>query len=177
MRPTDPIQISQVEDFPTAAFAACDFSFDISHAIAFPYDDPRQLHPVPSRRKDYGGDPADWDGATSGWKALFIARSNDHVVGYAMMSEYWNGMADLAEIAVDRRARGRGVAAALLARVEVCADDKGFGLIRLETQSNNPAACRVYARAGYTLGGFDHKLYADGPHEGEVALFWYKDLR
>src|SRR3546814_11476164 len=82
-----------------------------------------------------------------------------------MMSEYWNGMADLAEIAVDRRARGRGVAAALLARVEVCADDKGFGLIRLETQSNNPAACRVYARAGYTLGGFDHKLYADGPHE------------
>src|SRR3546814_8216058 len=66
----------------------------ISHAIAFPYDDPRQLHPVPSRRKDYGGDPADWDGATSGWKALFIARSNDHVVGYAMMSEYWNGMAD-----------------------------------------------------------------------------------
>src|SRR3546814_14011869 len=72
-----------------------------------------------------------------------------------MMSEYWNGMADLAEIAVDRRARGRGVAAALLARVEVCADDKGFGLIRLETQSNNPAACRVYARAGYTLGGFD----------------------
>src|SRR3546814_5418433 len=88
MRPTDPIQISQVEDFPTAAFAACDFSFDISQAIAIPYDDPRQLHPVPSRRKDYGGDPADWDGATSGWKALFIARSNDHVVGYAMMSEY-----------------------------------------------------------------------------------------
>src|SRR3546814_14891046 len=76
---SDPIQISQVEDFPTAAFAACDFSFDISHAIAFPYDDPRQLHPVPSRRKDYGGDPADWDGATSGWKALFISRPTAHV--------------------------------------------------------------------------------------------------
>src|SRR3546814_17879951 len=78
-----------------------------------------------------------------------------------MMSEYWNGMADLAEIAVDRRARGRGVAAALLARVEVCADDKGFGLIRLETHSNKPAACRVYARAGYTLGGVEHKLYRE----------------
>lgn len=177
MKPTDPILISQVEDFPTADLAACDFSFDISQAVAFPYDDLGQLRPVPSRRKDYGWDPADWDGEESGWKALFIARSGDHVLGYARMSEYWNGMADLAEIAVDRRARGRGVAAALLARVEVWAYDKGFGLIRLETQSNNPAACRVYARAGYTLGGFDRKLYADGPHEGEVALFWYKDLR
>src|SRR3546814_17438838 len=89
------------------SFAACDFSFDISHAIAFPYDDPRQLHPVPSRRKDYGGDPADWDGATSGWKGLFIARSADHVVGYAMMSEYRNGMVDLAEIGVIGRERRR----------------------------------------------------------------------
>src|SRR3546814_20551276 len=94
-----------------------------------------------------------------------------------MMSEYWNGMADLAEIAVDRRARGRGVAAALLARVEVCADDKGFGLLRLETQSNHPAACRVYARAGYPLGGFDHNLYADGPPWVEIARLWYKILQ
>lgn len=177
MTATDPIDIRQVEDFPTAELAACDFSFDISQAIAFPYDDPRRLHPVPSRRKDYGWDPADWDGEESRWKALFIARSGGHALGYARMSEHWSGMADLAEIAVDRRARGRGVAAALLARVDVWARDNGFGLIRLETQSNNPAACRLYARAGYALGGFDQKLYAGGPHEGEAALFWYKDLR
>ncbi|GAO77254.1 streptothricin acetyltransferase, streptomyces lavendulae type [Sphingopyxis sp. C-1] len=171
------MQISQVDDFPTADFAACDFSFDISQAIAFPYDDPRQLHPVSPRRKDYNWDPADWDGVAPGCKALFIARSGDRILGYARMCECWNGMADLAEIAVDRWARGRGVAAALLARVEVWARDTGLELIRLETQSNNPAACRIYARAGYTLGGFDQKLYAGGPHEGEVALFWYKDLR
>src|SRR3546814_10434027 len=112
MRPTDPIQISQVEDFPTAAFAACDFSFDILQAIAIPYADPRQLHPVTSRRKDSGGGPAAADGATSGWEALFIARSHAHVVGYALMSEYWYGIADLADIAVYRRARGSGGAAA-----------------------------------------------------------------
>src|SRR3546814_20320290 len=116
MRPTDPIQSSRVGDFPTAAFAACDLSFDISQAIAFPYDDPRQLHPVPSRRKDYGGDPAAWDGATSGWKALFIARSKDPVVGYAMMSEYWHGLAALAETPGDRRGAGRGGGAPVLER-------------------------------------------------------------
>src|SRR3546814_20444121 len=122
--------MSRVEDFPTAAFSACDCSFDRTQAIAIPYDDPRQLQPVPSRRKDYGGDPADWDGATSGWKALFIARSNDHVVGYAMMSEYLNGMAVLAEIAVERRAGGGGVAAEPFARVEGWRAVKGFGTLR-----------------------------------------------
>ncbi|WP_317450863.1 GNAT family N-acetyltransferase [Sphingopyxis sp. LK2115] len=166
-----------MEDFPTAELAACDFSFDISQVIAFPYDDPYRLHPVPPRRKDYGWDPADWDGAETEKKAVFIARSGDHILGYAWVSEYWNGMANLAELAVDRRARGRGVAVALLARIDVWAHDNGFGLIRLETQSNNVAACRLYARVGYALGGFDEMLYAGGPHEGEVALFWYRDLR
>src|SRR3546814_13529865 len=114
MRPTDPIQISQVEDFPTAAFAACDFSFDISHAIAFPYDDPRQLHPVPSRRKDYGGAPAGWDGATSGGKALFLATPKHPVGGSAMVFSFCNGMGYLAELAAVLRPRGRGRAAPLL---------------------------------------------------------------
>src|SRR3546814_19419552 len=93
-----------------------------------------------------------------------------------MMSEYWNGMADLAEIAVDRRARGRGVAAAPLARVEVCADDKGFGLIRLQTHSNTPAACRVYARAGHKLGGFAHNLYSAGPPASTLTPVSYQHL-
>ncbi|WP_439569368.1 GNAT family N-acetyltransferase [Sphingopyxis sp.] len=177
MEPPDPVHISQVDALPTAELAACDFSFDISQAIVFPYDDPSQLHPVPSRRKDYGFDPTDPTDEASGRSALFAARSDGHLLGYVCMSECWNGMAELAEIAVDRRARARGVAAALLASVEVWARDTGFRLIRLETQSNNPAACRAYARAGYVLGGFDRKLYAGGTDEDDVALFWYRDLR
>src|SRR3546814_20144556 len=103
MRPTDPIQISQVEDFPTAAFAACDFSFDISQAIAIPYDDPRQLHPVPSRRKDYGGDPAARDWAATGGQALFLARPDAPGWGPALMFGYWDGRVGLREVSVEPR--------------------------------------------------------------------------
>src|SRR3546814_13732926 len=108
MRPTDPIQISQVEDFPTAAFAACDFSFDISQAIAIPYDDPRQLHPVPSRRKDYGGDPADWEGAAPGSTALLLARAHGHAAGHGWRCEIWHGMGDPSRHPFGRRRPGSG---------------------------------------------------------------------
>jgi len=45
----------------------------------------------------------------------------------------------------------------------------------LETQHNNVAACRLYARHGFRLGGVDLDLYRGLPHPGrhEIALFWY----
>ena len=46
-------------------------------------------------------------------------------------------------------ARGRGVAQALLARIEKEARDAGFALIRLETGVRQMAALRFYQRAGF----------------------------
>ena len=46
--------------------------------------------------------------------------------------------------------------------------------IRLETQSNNLAACRFYESCRFVLGGYDRHLYkALHPGTREVALFWY----
>jgi len=43
----------------------------------------------------------------------------------------------------------------------------------LETQSNNVAACKLYERLGFTLGGFDRFLYrGEMPETREIALFW-----
>ena len=45
------------------------------------------------------------------------------------------------------------------------------------TQSNNVAACRLYERFGFRLGGFDRDLYRRlDPATQEVALFWYLPL-
>jgi RimJ/RimL family protein N-acetyltransferase len=44
----------------------------------------------------------------------------------------------------------------------------------LETQDNNVPACRLYARCGFQLRGFDTHLYkGDDPSTDEIALYWY----
>jgi hypothetical protein len=54
------------------------------------------------------------------------------------------------------------------------ARDRGLPGVMLETQSVNVAACRLYERCGFVLGGFDACLYRSvmtGTHKS--ALFWY----
>jgi streptothricin acetyltransferase len=51
---------------------------------------------------------------------------------------------------------------------------QGLPGVRLETQSNNVAACRFYERQGFVLKGFDADLYrGEMPGTREIALFWY----
>ncbi|MBN3818463.1 GNAT family N-acetyltransferase [Paraburkholderia sp. Se-20369] len=85
-------------------------------------------------------------------------------------------MAEIGEIAVDRACRRQGVGRLLLSAAETWARNQRFDYMRLETQSNNVQACRIYVRAGFILGGCDRMLYAGGENDGEVALFWYKVL-
>lgn len=47
--------------------------------------------------------------------------------------------------------RGRGIGAALLARLEQCARAAGLPLIRLETGIAQPEALALYARAGFRV--------------------------
>ena len=60
-------------------------------------------------------------------------------------------MAEIAELAVDRPCRRQGIGQLLLATAESWARGHGFGFMRLETQSNNVAACSTYARSGFVL--------------------------
>lgn len=59
------------------------------------------------------------------------------------------------------------------------AEAVGLNTIRLETQSNNVAACRFYQRFGFVLGGYDRYLYCrmDPDVSADVALFWYLHRR
>jgi ribosomal protein S18 acetylase RimI-like enzyme len=49
--------------------------------------------------------------------------------------------------------------------------------LMLETQNNTHAACLLYEKHGFRLGGIDRFLYRGiDPRSREIALFWYLDF-
>jgi ribosomal protein S18 acetylase RimI-like enzyme len=58
--------------------------------------------------------------------------------------------------------RGRGLAGALLSKLEKKAYQKGLRLFRLEVKPNNRAARRLYLHMGYEKFGEEKNFYSDG---------------
>jgi putative acetyltransferase len=80
---------------------------------------------------------------------FFVARLDGAAVGCAGVAMF----ADLAEVKrmyVRPAARGRGVADALLARIETATRDAGLARLCLETGDRQLAAIRVYSRGGFS---------------------------
>lgn len=87
------------------------------------------------------------------------------------------GRADLAviwDLRVAPAWRGRGVGGALLRAADAWALARGAHWLKVETQSINVDACRLYARHGCTLGAVHRFAYPTLPDEAQ--LLWYKPL-
>src|SRR6056297_1045480 len=73
-----------------------------------------------------------------------------------------DGYGEVKSMFVDEAARGRGVADAILRRIEAAARHEGLGLLRLETGKGLDAAHRLYARHGFVVCG-PFGAYPDAP--------------
>lgn len=110
-----------------------------------------------------------WHGAVSAERTLTFA-ARDHG-GPAMgvvqlkLAAFENGRhrAEVAKLLVHRDARGRGVATALLQRLEAEAWARGRWLLLLDTQTGSPAE-RLYERLGWRRLAVvaDHAVTPDG---------------
>lgn len=107
-------------------------------------------------------------------QAIFFAFAEEKIAGQIRVRRNWNRFAYVEDFVVDRNYRRRGIGQKLLQRVMQWAKDRDLAGVMLETQNTNVAACRLYARCGFELGGWDRFLYqGDIPDTDEVALFWY----
>ncbi|RKN71216.1 GNAT family N-acetyltransferase [Paenibacillus ginsengarvi] len=70
--------------------------------------------------------------------------------------------------------RGQGVGKAIMEKAVEWARSKECKQLKIETQSNNVAACRFYAQQGAHLGTIERYAYEDKPHL--ARLNWYIDL-
>jgi GNAT superfamily N-acetyltransferase len=114
----------------------------------------------------------------SGARALLVAEDATGIVGTVQVvldqPENQPHRADISKMLVHRRARRRGVGAALMRAAEDAARQSGKSLLVLDTASGD--AERLYARLGWTLAGIipDYALW---PHGGLCSTnFYYRKL-
>lgn len=101
---------------------------------------------------------------------FFVARINARVVGTGALA-IRDGYGEVKSMFVDDAARGRGVADAILQRIESEARTLALPSLRLETGTLLTAAHRLYARHGFVLRG----PFGDYP-DSASSLFMEKDL-
>ena len=107
---------------------------------------------------------------------FFLARSNGIAVGcggVALFSDF----AEVKRMYVRDAARGRGVARALLARIEKETRDAGLVLLRLETGMRQTAALRFYQLAGFQPCAAFGAYAAMAPRAVATSVFLEKRLR
>jgi GNAT superfamily N-acetyltransferase len=116
------------------------------------------------------------DSVTAGNTVLLAARLDGRIVGTVQLGldtpPNQPHRADIKKMLVHRSARGRGVGAALMARVEAEARRHGRWLLVLDTVPGENGH-RLYLRAGWTQTGLvpDYALFPDG-RLCDTAIMW-----
>ncbi len=106
---------------------------------------------------------------------FFIARVNSEPVGCGGVA-FADDIAEVKRMYVQPNARGRGVARAILNRLEDEARARGFRRIALETGDAQHAAIQFYERCGFARGDAFGAYAAMPPAAIERSVFYAKDL-
>jgi GNAT superfamily N-acetyltransferase len=114
----------------------------------------------------------------AGGRALFVAEDEHGIVGTVQLvldlPENQPHRADVSKMLVHRRARRRGLGAALMGAAEAFARDAGRSLLVLDTAS--PEAERLYARLGWQLCGVIPRYALMPTGEPCATSYFYRDL-
>ena len=106
---------------------------------------------------------------------FFVARRNGAAIGCGWIALFGD-FAEVKRMYVRETGRGRGVAQALLTRIETEARAAGCVVLRLETGQRQSAALRFYARAGFTPCAAFGDYAAMRPEAIATSIFMEKRL-
>jgi putative acetyltransferase len=106
---------------------------------------------------------------------FFLARLNGAAIGCGGMALF-DDFAEVKRMYVRETVRERGVAQALLTRIETEARVAGFDVLRLETGERQAAALRFYARAGFRPCAAFGDYAAMRPEAIATSIFMEKRL-
>lgn len=120
--------------------------------------------------------PQQWD--VSHWGLITAFEGEERIGGAVVawstpeikMLDGRNDRAALWDLRVRPDRRGRGVGRQLFRSVLKWAQDRGCGILKVETQNINVPACRLYAGEGCTLAVVNLLAYPNLPNEAQ--LIW-----
>lgn len=121
--------------------------------------------------------PRDVEQLVEDWhrdEAFLVAEADSEVRGYVdLLAMPWQQMGWVANLAVERNYRRRGIATALLRQARQWARQEGLRLLQAEaTTKNYPALC-LYQKLGFQFCGFNDHYY---PNQ-DIAVFFVQLLR
>jgi putative acetyltransferase len=106
---------------------------------------------------------------------FFIARLDGVAVGCGGVA-FFETFGEVKRMYVRESVRGRGIAQALLARIEEAMRQRGLDVLRLETGERQFAAMRLYERAGFRACGSFGEYAEMTPTAIETSRFYEKRL-
>ena len=106
---------------------------------------------------------------------FFVARAEGQPAGCGGIALF-DGFAEVKRMFVVPEMRKRGIARAVLRRLEAEARGAGFGVMRLETGIHQPAAVRLYGQAGFRRCAAFGEYRALSPDAVATSLFFEKML-
>lgn len=101
------------------------------------------------------------------------AYEGDTCVGLAIFKKHWFRYLYLEDLKVSAPYRGTGAGRALIEAGLSMAKEKGYRGIWATCQDNNLNACRFYLACGFTIGGFDNKVYEGTSQAGKGNVEFY----
>ncbi|MGM9549371.1 MAG: GNAT family N-acetyltransferase [Faecousia sp.] len=113
--------------------------------------------------------------ALEGNSVIFGAYEDGACVGLAIFQDYYFGYMYLLDLKVRAAARGRGAGKALIEAGMTEARKRGYLGLFTQAQDNNLNACMFYLKAGFTIGGFDNRVYRGTKQEGKADIIFYKE--
>ncbi len=120
------------------------------------------------------------DAVASGLTTAFIARLDGATVGCTLLARSGNPnsphRAEIGKVIVDRSARRRGIARALMLAAEARARADGRWMLVLDTVEGS-AADALYRSLGWHETGVVPNYALDNAGHPEPATFFWKDLR
>ena len=110
---------------------------------------------------------------------ILVASDETGIVGTVQIQPAWAPnqphRGDVAKMMVHRRARGRGIARALMEALERHARDERYALLLLDTVKDG-AAEKLYVSMGWTRVGEVPKFALNPDRSWATTVFYYKEI-
>jgi len=107
-------------------------------------------------------------------EGFLVAEVDDEIAGYLdLVANPWQRVGWVANMAVDRLHRRKGIGTALMRHGRQWAREQGLRLLQAEATTKNYPALAFYRRLGFQFCGFNDHYYQNQ----DIALFFVQILR